>query len=147
MNKRTANMIFGALVLLAGAVMTYYSLKVKGGHGRHELGAYFFPTLASAALGALGLFTLVKEAVAGVRDPIRFVNRRFLAGVAAIVVYTALLERLGYIVSGVLMAMTIMLLMCNDPLRKKWPFLVIVAVAAPLGIYWIFAKFLLVPLP
>lgn len=140
-------MIFGAAVLSAGVVMTYFSLKVKGGHGRHELGAYFFPTVVSAALAALGLFTLVKEWLSGVRDPIRFINRRFWIGVAAIVVYTFLLDKIGYIASGVAMAAAITLLMLTDPLRKKWPFVAAVAVLAPLCIYWIFAKFLLVPLP
>ena len=146
MTKRVASIILGAALTGTGGFIAYAASLARGS-SRYDLGPAFFPHAAGIALVILGLYTMVNEYFRGERVVIQFLNRKILLGIAAMAVYTALLRPLGYVASGVLIMTVLMILMCTDSLRKVWGRLLLVGVLAPIAIYLIFAKYLLVPLP
>jgi putative tricarboxylic transport membrane protein len=146
--KRSANIILGVILSAFGIFITC-SASLAEGSRQNEIGPSFFPMMAGILLALLGAYTAIHDCLKGKRVSIRFLSKKFLLGVASLVIFTILLKLLGYILSGIFAMAAIMLLMLSDPLKKKkqWIILVLVGILAPIVIFIIFAKFLLVPLP
>jgi hypothetical protein len=147
MNKRAANIISGSIFTAFGifiAVSATFTRKVKA---PYELGPAFFPIFSGSMLALLGLFISVYEFFKGEKTTIRFISRKFLAGVAVVVIFTILFKLFGYIIASMTAMAGIMVLMRPTPLKKSWIPMTITGILAPVLIWIIFAKLLLVSLP
>jgi hypothetical protein len=146
MTKRSANILLGIILVFVGIFMAYSASQARGGRSG-ELGPSFFPTIAAISLSVLGAFTVIHQALKGEKTKMRFFSRKFPIIIGSLAAYTILLRFLGYIICGMLIVAVIMLLMKTEPLRKTWIPIILVMALAPIIVYFIFANFLLVPLP
>ncbi len=146
MSKRAASMILGGILTFAG-IFFAYAVAAARGSSRYDPGPAFFPRLAAVALAVLGIYTLCHEYFHGERTVIEFLNLRIILGILAMAVYAVLLWWTGYVIAGIFIAGALMLAMCTDAMRQVWGRLLLVGILAPVLIYLIFAKYLLVPLP
>jgi putative tricarboxylic transport membrane protein len=146
MTKRSANVLLGTILAIAGIFIAVSATKAAGSR-QNELGPALFPVVSALFLAVLGTFTAIHALVKEEKVTIRFISKRFLLGLLIVIGYAVLLKFLGYIISGILFMASVMFLMLTDPVKKAWFPMVITGILAPVIVYIIFRKFLLVPLP
>jgi hypothetical protein len=146
MTKRSANVLLGTILAVSGIFIAVSAAKAAGSR-QNELGPSFFPMISAIFLAVLGTFTAIHALIKEEKVIIRFIGKRFLLGLLTVIVYAILLKLLGYVISGILFMASVMFLMLTDPVKKAWFPMVITGILAPVIVYIIFRKFLLVPLP
>lgn len=135
-----ATTIAGVFLLLLG-LGTAYLATTYGVGGMQSPGPGFFPLLVGVFLAVLALFYLYQE-----RGQQRFQGGVWLRPLQAIILsfaYVMVLERLGYIISTILM----LLVFVGGIERQKVGRTVAVALLGTAGMYLVFAVWLRVPLP
>lgn len=110
------------------------------------LGATFFPRIVALAMIAISASVFVGglkadgdvEGKPSIRGLIRTV-----VGIAVIALYAIAIEPIGFIISTILLNLTILVLFGVRRLLT----LTVLPIAVSLAIYWVFYKLLMVPLP
>jgi len=141
------NLVFSVLLILVSVCFFFYSNTFKVLANQQDIGPSGFPKAVCVGLTLCGVLLFVTELHKGNDEPASLFNLHLLVGVAAILAFFFLLTPLGFILDGILICLVMMFLLLNEPIKKAWPIIVIVSVAAPLVLYFIFGKFLNVPLP
>lgn len=108
-------------------------------------GSGFVPLLAGAVIGAGGAALLLVQPrrAGGVFWESRPAALRVLAVVGGLAVMALFLERLGF----VLTAVPTMVFLLAVVERRPWPWVIGLALAASIGLYWLFDRVLEMSLP
>jgi putative tricarboxylic transport membrane protein len=135
-------------LLLAGAIAAMI-LHAPGVRETVGPGPYFFPAISAFLIGGLSLTLLLKSlrqpGSAQPQGPVagKKMWRRIFWIVLWCVIYTATLERLGYILSTTLTTFALL----SYFTWKAWTFNIVASVATPLLIYFLFDVLLKVHMP
>lgn len=141
------NITFGVLLILCAAFFFVYAGTFQTLPGQLDIGPAAFPRLVCVGLALCGVLLIVSEMKSKDTTPAELFNVKFFIGIATAVGYFLLLKPLGFVIASMLAVLIMMLLLLNEPLKKAWPLIVIVSIAAPIALQLIFGVFLKVPLP
>lgn len=138
-------MVTAAFFILLGAVLYYDTTTML------DRDSYVFPRAVIAAMVGLSLAVIIMNLVrpeAETEGPERGSGMRRAGLVAAMAAATALMPVLGFVVSGLIAFMIIMVLAMYDPwTRFRLIVYPVVGLAIVIGFYVLFKEVLYVPLP
>lgn len=141
------NIVFSIVLIAVSAFFFFYADTFKTLPGQTEIGPAAFPKAVCLALAACGVILLVQELKKNDAEKAELFNVKLLIGFAAAILYFFLLKPLGFVLDSVWIVFLMMLLLLNEPLKKAWPLMVVIAIAVPAALYAVFGVFLKVPLP
>lgn len=141
------NIVFGALLIGVCAFFFWYAGSFKALSGQKDIGPSAFPRFVCVLLVICGIMVIAREIRRNSGEAVSLFNKKFFIGIVSILVYGLMLKYLGFILDSVLIVGIMMLMLLNEPLKKAWPIIALVSVAAPAALYLIFGVFLKVPLP
>ena len=141
------NLVFSLLLILVSTCFFFYADTFKTLPNQQDIGPGGFPKAICAALILCALILLVGEARKPGGEKVSLFNAKLLTGLGVTVGYFLALKPLGFVVSSILATAAMMLLLLNEPVKKAWPLITAVSVAAPVALYLMFGMFLKVPLP
>lgn len=141
------NITFGVILIACAAFFFLYAGTFQTLPGQLDIGPAAFPRAVCVGLALCGALLIFSEIKKTDTAPANLFNVKFFIGVATAIGYFLLLKPLGFVVSSMLAVLIMMLLLLNEPLKKAWPLILIVSIAAPIVLQLIFGVFLKVPLP
>lgn len=144
-HRDVGGMVTAAFFILLGAVLYYDTTTML------DRDSYVFPRAVIAAMVGLSLAVIIMNLVrpeAETEGPERGSGMRRAGLVAAMAAATALMPVLGFVVSGLIAFMIIMVLAMYDPwTRFRLIVYPVVGLAIVIGFYVLFKEVLYVPLP
>ena len=141
------NITFGVILILCAAFFFAYAGTFQTLPGQLDIGPAAFPRLVCVGLALCGALLIFGEMKKSDTTPANLFNVKFFIGVATAIGYFLLLKPLGFVIASILAVLIMMLLLLNEPWKRAWPLIVIVSIAAPIALQFIFGVFLKVPLP
>lgn len=148
MKITTRNRITGGLFLLFGLFMFFESNKIAARMTK-DIGSGFFPKVVSVAIIAVALAVIALSFLKKSDDLVKKENLSQFGGWATIsllVLYVAVLNRIGFIISTIIYLFIQMYLLSTDENRNWWV-MAIFSVISPIVIYLFFVYLLKMPLP
>lgn len=144
--SRAPGYVIGAIFLLAGVTFVVGSIGFPDAVGRSDPGPAFLPRVVGVGLIACAIPHLLRVPAPGAADE-QYPDRDALGRIAlvfvAMVAYAYLLRELGFILTTtVFMVVTLWLASARKPVV-----LVLLPLLTALGLHFIFAEMLNVPLP
>jgi len=142
--------VWGVLLLLLAGALLVHARGFPAMPGQ-QVGPAALPTALAIGLAVCGAILLVKDLRAKppppwVEVPAWFASRPHVVALAVLlavnVLYLAAIDRLGFIVTGIVYLTALMLALRVRPVRA-----LVIAVACTLAIHYAFYKLLRVPLP
>lgn len=141
------HIVFGTILVFLSVFCFFYAATFKSMNGQMDIGPSAFPKFICVCLAICGILLIIREIKSNCQEKALLFNRKFIIGVAAIVIYFIILKPVGFIIASICIVFVETLILLNEPMKKAWPLVVGVSVGTPIILYLIFGVFLGVPLP